>query len=59
MQLCKMWNKDQHPENKEMPGASSLAAGHFFVLGADKTRSVYIESPREPEGCKASRVWGC
>ena len=37
-----MWNKDQHPEKKEIPGASSLAAGYFFLLGADKTRSVYM-----------------
>ena len=37
-----MWNKDQHPEKKKIPGASSLVAGFFFLLGADKTRSVYM-----------------
>ena len=41
-----MWNKDQHPEKKEIPGASSLAAGYFFLLGADKTRSVSVRPQR-------------
>ena len=41
-----MWNKDQHPEDKEIPGASSLAAGYFFLLGADKTRSVSVRPQR-------------
>ena len=41
-----MWNKDQHPEDKEIPGASSLAAGYFFVFGADKTRSVSVRPQR-------------
>ena len=41
-----MWNKDQHPEKKEIPGASSRAAGYFFLLGADKTRSVSVRPQR-------------
>ena len=41
-----MWNKNQHPEKKEIPGASSLAAGYFFLLGADKTRSVSVRPQR-------------
>ena len=49
-----MWNKDQHPEKKEIPGASSLAAGDFFLLGADKTRSVYMSLAADGAGTRES-----